>query len=318
MNISHLKIAAFFFLLLTGVPAVAQTDNYEDKNVSVNISGVKGFHVGFYAGALFPSNYSASLYDGYGIDATSGTKNNFLNSVMVQRMILSGMDSVNCPQLHGGGPGYQDVIGPAIGVTSHDQWSFDSTDMPITLKYTTAFLFGLQLQYGINRSEGLILNANFAKINVTGTFTMTVHNNLVNPTLGDSVLYFGITGQEQRFNLQLGYSRVLGDPDDMFNFVVEGGLLFNSTKWLNNYANIGTLKLDLTPFTYNSGYTNNYLPSQYNSTGYGAFAGIGGNLCTTKYIIQLLYSPSYERIGIGEAPTAKLQNAIGLRFYYGL
>jgi len=297
--------------------SVAQTSNYEDKNVSVNVSGVKGFHVGFYAGALFPSNYSADLYDGYGIDA-NGNKNNFLNSVMLQRMTLLGLDSVNCPQIHGAATSYPDQIGPAIGATSHDQWSFDSTDMPITLKYTTAFLFGLQLQYGINRSEGLILNANFAKVNVTGTFTMTLHNNLVNPSLGDSVLYFGITGQEQRFNLQLGYSRVLGDPDEMFNFLLEGGLLFNSTKFVNNYANIGSLKIDLTPFTYNGGYQNNYLPTQYNSTGYGAFAGIGGNLCTTKYIIQLLYTPSYEYIGIGAAPAAKLQNAIGMRFYYGL
>ena len=102
--------------------ALAQDEGTEETiSSNAGIDGVQGFHVGFFAGAFFPAKYSASLYDGYGVDA-SGNKNSFLNSVLVQRMASYGMDSVNCPGVQSQ---YQntDQIAQALGV-DHDQWRF--------------------------------------------------------------------------------------------------------------------------------------------------------------------------------------------------
>jgi hypothetical protein len=308
------SLKLFLFLLLLSINCIAQDDNTTDEeNTGISQNVFKGFHAGFFAGAFFANNHSASLYDGYGVD-TGGTRNSFLNSVLVQRLESYGMDSVNCPRVHSQYQG-TDQIAQALGV-SHDQWKFDESDMPSALKYHIAFLFGLDLQYGITKTEGFILNVNFAKLTVEGTFTITTTNNLVNPSLGDSVLFFGVSGQEQRLMIQLGYSRIFGEPSS-FNVLVEGGLLMNSARFLKNEASINNLKIDLTPFTLNSGYTNNYLPTEYNAIGYGAFAGIGFNLnLNPKYLIQVIYSPSYEKINTSAEPTANLQQSAGLRVYY--
>jgi hypothetical protein len=309
----YLSLISIFFLF--SLNTYAQDDrNTEDESTSAASGPItmEGFHAGFFAGAFIPHNFSASLYDGRGVD-TSGFRNNFVQSVMVQRMILNGMDSTNSDALDFQSQ-YPDLIAQALGV-DHDQWDFNSDDMPSNMKYSVAFLFGLDLQYGISKTEGIIFNANFARLNASGSFTITIPRK-VNPSLGDSILYFGVIGQEQRLMLQLGYSRIFGPPSS-FNFLLEGGLLMNSAKFLSNTADINGLKLDLTPFTFNQGYSDNYLPVEYNSIGFGGFAGIGGNInLKGKYIIQFLYSPSYEKINIGAEPAAKLQQSAGLRMYY--
>jgi hypothetical protein len=308
-------IRILLLLLVLSVQCIAQDDNTEEEEESTEVSptAYKGFHAGFYAGAFFPNNYSASLYNGYGVDA-AGSRNNFINSVLIQRMILNGMDSTNSGALHFPSQ-YSDQIAQALGV-NHDIWYFNESDMPNDLKYNVAFMFGLDLQYGLSATDGIIFNLNFSKINVKGTFTINTRDKKLNPSLGDSIHYFAISGQEQRFMLQLGFCRLLGPPAK-FNFLIEGGLLMNSAKYLNNYANINNLKLDLTPFTYNQGYEDNYLPTQYNAIGYGAFAGIGFNLnINPKYLIQVIYNPSFEKINTGAAPTANLQQSVGARVYY--
>jgi hypothetical protein len=292
------------FLLLNNAAFCQDEQNEEEDNSTASTDAFEGFHAGFCAGAFFPDDYAASLYDGYGVDA-SGNRNNFINSVMYQRMRYFGLDS-----------SYSDQIGPAIGVTNRDQWYFNESDMPRDVKYNIAFLFGLDLQYGLSKTDGIILNINFAKLTVTGTFTINRRDKIVNPSLGDSVLYFGISGQEQRLMLQLGYCRLLGAPA-RFNFLIEGGLLMNSARFLNNYAQINSLRIDLTPFTYNQGYQDNYLPVEYNAIGFGAFGGFGFNLnMNPKYIIQVIYSPSFEKINTGPEPEAKLQQSAALRVYY--
>jgi hypothetical protein len=298
------KLQWLLLLLLINGIAFAQDEEYEEEdNTEVSLDAYKGFHAGFYAGALFANKHSALLYDGYGVD-DNGNKNTFTNSIMYQRMRYYGLDS-----------NFADQIGPALGV-NRDQWYITESEMPYDLKYTISFLFGIDLQYGLSRTDGIILNANFSKLNVTGTFNIMTRDKKLNPSLGDSIRYFGITAQEQRFILQLGYSRLLGEPG-RFNFLIEGGLLMNSVKFLKNEAHINSVTLDLTPFTFNQGYQDNYMPREYNAIGFGTFGGFGFNLnMNAKYLIQVLYNPSLEKINTGYEPSSKLQQSAGLRVYY--
>jgi hypothetical protein len=278
----NLKIILPFLLLLCSITVLAQDESTDNEEISLSSEGVQGFHFGIFIGSFFANNYSASLYDGYGVNVL-GNRNDWATSVMVQRMYLDGMDSINSSAIPRSSP-YSDIIGPTIGL-NHDQWHFESSDMPTDVRYRAAFMFGLNLQYGISKTEGFIFNANFAKLNITGNFTITSPYKKLNPSLGDSVLYFGISGQEQRFMFQVGYSRLLGNPSG-FNFLIEAGALMNNAQYLSNYANINELKIDLTPFTSYAGYQTNYLPHEYSAIGYGAFAGIGCNInVNPKYIL---------------------------------
>jgi hypothetical protein len=53
--------------------------------------------------------------------------------------------------------------------------------------------------------------------------------------------------------------------------------------------------------------------------GVGAFGGIGLHLTINpRYTIQVLYTPSYDRINLGYTPNFKLQHGVGLRVYYNV
>jgi hypothetical protein len=306
-NFDVMKYSCLLFfnlLLLFSLNSFAQDEEYteEENTVSTGLETMKGFHVGFFAGAFFADDFSASIYNGRGIDE-NGNENSFAASHMYRKIIVE----------NGGANGLPDNIAVALGV-DHDQWSFDESDMPNDMKYNTAFMFGLIFNYGINKKEAIILNTNFAKLTATGNFSLSIKQRLSSGLQEDSIAYFGIKGEEQRLMFQLGYSRIVTNSES-FNVFIEGGLCFNNAKYLNNKIYINELTLDLAPYDYVSGYTT---PVNYTGWGIGAFAGAGFNLTlSSKYILQLVYNPSYEKINLGNSnASAKLQHGIGLRVYY--
>jgi hypothetical protein len=177
----------------------------------------------------------------------------------------------------------------------------------------------VQLAYSASAKDALFVNMNAVKISSTGNFTIVVTSPPIGPQQPgyQDIRTFGITGGEQRLMIQGGYRRILGD-DEVFNFFIEGGPTVNLTKYLRNSAAINTLNVDLSYF-YSQAYFATYNARYLRGTGYGVFAGLGVNMAASEnWTIQLLYSPSYEKINIGEAPKLKLQQSIGIRAFYNL
>src|SRR6185295_5190054 len=111
-----------------------------------------------------------------------------------------------------------DRITIALGLNSRDYWKFDSVaDMPTNLKYNTAFLLGLALHYGIDKKQAIIANLNFAKLTAIGNFNIQTRNTSNQITSDWINNPFAIVGKEQRFMIQLGYSRILGN-NEKYNF----------------------------------------------------------------------------------------------------
>ncbi len=301
-----LKIIASILLL---IPVYSEIKAQEDTSVEESITeviykGAEGFHIGFYLGAFFPGKNSTDVYDGYGYDA-DGNKNSFSRSFMKQKIV-----DENNPNI------YTDRIASALGVTS-ENWRFlDDSYMPVNLKYTTSFLFGLALHYGIDKKQAIISNLNFAKLRVIGNFTIETYNSTNQTSLDWTRNQFAIVGQEQRMAIQLGYSRILGN-NEKANFFIEGGLCMNNARVEKNFVQINSLDIDLTYFDQNyQGLANNFY-EHYTGWGFGGFAGVGLNLTMNpKYTIQMLYSPSYEKVNLGPEPTTSFQQAAGLRAYY--
>jgi len=301
-----LKILFSFIFLFLGFFSSYSQDStaVSDDEAAPKPRKEKGFQAGFFAGTYFANKYSSSLYDGYGLDA-NGNKNEFIRSAMYTQIVV----------LNGGYySGQPDRIAQALNVQP-GEWSFTESDMPVNLKYGIAFMVGADLRYAFNKKSAIILNANTAKLTVNGNFTIvtqTLNNGNAQPA---QIKTFPLVGGEQRLLLQLGYQHILGDNDKM-NFFVEGGVNVTMAKFIKNQINVNGLVMDLSNiyYSYNfSAYRTKYLTG----VGIGGFAGLGANISIgNKWLMQLVYNPSYEYLKLGIDPKHTLNHAFGVRGYY--
>jgi hypothetical protein len=293
-------------VLITSTYMLAQETEVTEPVDSANTENIKRFHAGLYVGSYFANNYTASAYDGYGFNIDGG-KNDFLNSLMYQKIIMQ----------HGGINNQPDQIAQELNV-DHSDWTFNESDMPVNMHYTPAFLIGLNCRYAVTRKNIVLLNLNTSKVNVTGNFTIYTKPPSNSTQINKSVLTFPITGSENRLMVQLGYQRLVGNSEQ-FNFFYEAGLLVTLARIDKNWININKLKIDLFEPYNQAQYPSSYPVANNTRAGVGAFAGCGLNLTLNpKWILQVLYTPTYENINAGLEPKLKLQHAIGLRGYYNL
>ncbi|TAL60853.1 MAG: hypothetical protein EPN85_06210 [Bacteroidetes bacterium] len=288
------------FLLLFSSCCFSQDDKKPIKKKSK-------FQTGIYLGSYFSNKHTSSLYDGYGYDL-EGKKNNFPNSFMYRKIVLE----------LGGVSGQTDYVAQALGV-SPGEWEFDQTDMPMNVKYNPNFMVGINFSYAISKKDALLLDINASKLTLSGNFTIVITAPPIGPQPPgyQNIQAFAITGSEQRLLFHAGCRRIVGE-DEIFNFFVEGGASLNMTKYLRNHAAINSLPIDLGTF-YSQPYYPTYRAKYLNGIGMGAFAGLGLNIAAnSNWSIQLLYSPSYEKINIGELPKLTLHHSAGMRTFYTL
>ena len=318
MNFQQKIILLLIALLLSFISSYkAQEDETEntDTNTVQRVYKTKWFHAGLYVGAFWANKCTAYIYDGYGFDI-NGQRNTFTNSILYNQIV----------NVYGSGNGGTDYIAQLLNVNPGD-WYFNEQDMPINLRYITTYLIGLNTRYRINNKESITLNAYGTKLAINGKFTISSVTS-TNFGSGSSsqgrINEFTIIGAEQRLMFQLGYQRILGDNEKL-NFMVEGGLNIILAKAQKNQAILrssnpnliqNSITIDLMNI-YNQPPYNFYTSKNMTGVGIGFFGGFGLNLnINPRYSIQLLYSPSFDRISLGYNPKFKLQNAVGLRVYY--
>ncbi len=266
---------------------------------------MRGFHIGLQAGTLFANKYTTNLYNGYGFDP-NGNQNNFTNSFLNQIL-----------QYYAGNGVQPDLIAQALGVTP-GTWSFGQQDMPVNLRYNIAIQVGLNTRYCFDNKTAIIYNLNATKLSVNGDFTIEtqVPVNSNGFQGASNVNTFSIIGGEERLINQLGFQRILGD-NPLLNFFVEGGVDMTLAKYLRNQVIINNLTIDIGSPYYSQPAYGHFRDHGLLGVGFGGFAGIGLNLTlSSKYVIQLVYNPSYDKINIGYIPKFTLQQSVGFRAYY--
>jgi hypothetical protein len=300
------------FLLLCNISFAQENDSLIEDETSVK-QKQKSFHAGVYVGSYWANKSSASLFDGYGFDEF-GVRNTFANSILYNQIV----------NVYGGGYNGVDLIAQLLNV-DHKDWYFNEQDMPTNLRYTTTFLVGLNTRFQVDKKTNITFNINASKLIVNGKFTIsstTTSNGFQSQPIQNQ---FTITGGEQRLMMQLGYQKIIGNNKKL-NFMLEGGLNVIFSKAQKNIAYLtsssfngaNNITIDLMSI-YNQQPYNTYSPKYLIGAGIGAFGGIGLHLTINpKYTVQLLYSPSYDRISIGYNPKFRMQNGFGLRFYYNL
>ena len=273
----HVKYLFTIVFIAFYLVASAQIDDKNEEEV--NQVKKNKIQTGFYIGSYFANNYSASTYNGYGYDL-NGDQNTFLNSVMYQKI----------KNIYGGGFGQYDQIANALSV-DQGQWEFNESDMPRNMSYIPSILVGLNFKIPLVNNSAFTFNLNSAKLVVEGNFNI-------------------------RTLFQLGYQKIFGDHQKM-NFFLEIGFNGTLTKYNSSTIYINDLQIDLT-------YTNNInnipvINSTKNLIGFGigAYGGLGLNInLNSQFTAQFLYSPSQEKVNIGNNPTLKIQNGVGFRLYY--
>ncbi len=315
MRFSFNKLQQLFlisFVLLFNISFAQENDSLIEDETSVK-QKQKSFHAGVYVGAYWANKSSASLFDGYGFDEF-GVRNTFANSLLYNQIV----------NVYGGGYNGVDLIAQLLNV-DHKDWYFNEQDMPTNLRYTTTFLVGLNTRFQVDKKTNITFNINASKLIVNGKFTIsstTTSNGFQSQPIQNQ---FTITGGEQRLMMQLGYQKIIGNNKKL-NFMLEGGLNVIFSKAQKNIAYLtsssfngaNNITIDLMSI-YNQQPYNTYSPKYLIGAGIGAFGGIGLHLTINpKYTVQLLYSPSYDRISIGYNPKFRMQNGFGLRFYYNL
>jgi len=315
MRFSFNKLQQLFlisFLLFCKISFAQENDSLIEDETSVK-QKQKSFHAGVYVGSYWANKSSASLFDGYGFDEF-GVRNTFANSLLYNQIV----------NVYGGGYNGVDLIAQLLNV-DHKDWYFNEQDMPTNLRYTTTFLVGLNTRFQVDKKTNITFNINASKLIVNGKFTIsstTTSNGFQSQPIQNQ---FTITGGEQRLMMQLGYQKIIGNNKKL-NFMLEGGLNVIFSKAQKNIAYLtsssfngaNNITIDLMSI-YNQQPYNTYSPKYLIGAGIGAFGGIGLHLTINpKYTVQLLYSPSYDRISIGYNPKFRMQNGFGLRFYYNL
>jgi len=120
-----------------------------------------------------------------------------------------------------------------------------------------------------------------------------VHIAAVWDRYGSNPKYFGGI---VAFNKKM-FERINGYPNDFWGWGGEDDAMYNRLA-INNIPVINSTK-NLIGF------------------GIGAYGGLGLNInLNSQFTAQFLYSPSQEKVNIGNNPTLKIQNGVGFRLYY--
>ena len=300
-------ILALSLFLVNNIYAQDTTNTTNEKVDYVD--EIDRFRFGLHIGTIFANQHTANLYNGYGLDI-DGNINNYENSFMYQKIML---------QYGSANTGQPDQIAEALGVDPYT-WTFDESDMPTNMRYVPAFTVGLSTKYSVDRTNAILLNVNASKLVLTGNFTIiTPQSNSASATqINNRVKTFPIVGGEQRLDFQVGLQHIFGN-DSKFGALIEGGLHATLAKFDRNIININNLTIDLTEYN-NSFLFPEALPFRRPiGIGFGAFGSLGVNAnMTPKITIQLVYSPVFVKINIGENRQFKLQQYLGIRLYYDM
>lgn len=298
------RVLFFMIALALSRPVFAQETDLPEED-QPRPGRKSKFLTGLFIGSYFANKYSADMYNGYGFDI-EGNRNIFTNSFMYQKI----------KNEYGGGYGQYDYIADAIGV-DRGQWEFNESDMPTNMRYVPAVMVGFNFKIPTSARSSVLVNINASKLSIEGNFTMTtLRPGNTNPALNNNIKTFAIRGREQRMIFQLGFQKLVGG-DDVFNFLIEGGLTGTLTKFDGNTIYINTLQIDLTYYVNQTLNPAPFPTKRPIGFGVGAFAGLGINIdVSKKFNAQILYQPSLEMVNMGIDPKRKVQNALGLRFYY--
>lgn len=235
---------------------------------------LRGLSFGLNIGSYFANAATANVYNG------SGPFEGYINDAAMVRWYSIperiGMDGPFALS--------NDVREIQTFYNTQSYW-FNLDYAPTNMRYNPAMYVGLNVKWNFNRYAAIIMNMNASKLKAVGQFTMQITPSSQNNQFNSGTQLLSVAGEEQRFNLNLGYRQgwMMGD---MSNFFVQVGGSMLGTKWMRNYALVANRQFDLITQSFVAGQT----PMSANpntGVGFGAFIETGVEFWIGKYSFDL-------------------------------
>lgn len=235
---------------------------------------LRGLTFGLNLGSYFGNAKTANIYNG------SGPFAGFINDAAMIRWYSIperiGMDGPFALS--------NDIRDIQDFYNTQSYW-FNADYAPTNMRYNPAMYVGLNLKYNFNRYAAIIMNMNATKLKAVGQFTMQITPSSQNNQFNSGTQLLSVAGEEQRFNLNLGYRQgwMMGDYS---NFFVQVGGSMLGTKWMRNYALVANRQYDLITQGFVAGQTS-IEATPNTGVGFGAFVETGVEFWIGKYSFDL-------------------------------
>lgn len=196
---------------------------------------IRGFSFGLNLGSYFASKKSATFYNG------ACTSNDFIDVNEVRCYNIADRLGVN-----GSNVAFNQTYNRVINEVGNGATGFDVPydAYPANMRYNPAFMVGLNIKYAFNRYSAILFNINGIKLKTVDIFTLRFYGGTLPINAQSDVRKYSIVGEEQRFNMGLGY-RQGWYMNDNANFYLQGGASMLGTQFEKNYLQIGESTYDL-------------------------------------------------------------------------
>ncbi len=261
-----------------GLAAFEDDEDYERDSI-------RGFSFGLNVGVYFASKKTANFYNGGCYD------NDFIDPSEVrcysieERLGVSGNANFNQT--------YNEVL-QAVG-NGATGFSVPRDAYPINMRYNPAFLLGLHMKYNFNRYSAIIFNLNTVKLKTTDRFTLQFFGGPIPVNAQADVRLFTIVGNEQRFNINLGYRQgwMMGDRS---NFYLQAGASMLGSQFEQNQIIMNeSLRYDLFIGIQNQQIVQQV--QQRTDIGFGGYASMGFEFWFKgRYTMDLSWGLSRDRV----------------------
>jgi len=216
----------------------------------------KGFRFGLNMGMYFASKVSANYYNGSGSYSNTLDPNGVRMYSISERLNLTPQETQNITTFYNASGGFQ----------------FPYDAYPTAMRYSGAFNIGMQTAFDFNNTSSLILDLNVCKVKSYDRFTMQFFGTSAQQNGQNDTRIFNIEGNEQRFNVALGYRTGWELNGNGLYFMQFGGSMLG-TKVVNNIAHVADRNYDLIIGAVNPAQMTSYRPQT--GIGFGYYVSTG-------------------------------------------
>lgn len=244
---------------------------------------IRGLSFGLNLGAYFANAATANVYNG------SGMFNDYINEAAQVRW-YSIPDRIGMNGPFAMSPDVREILNYYNALT----YEFPQDYAPTNMRYNPAMYVGLNLKWNFNRYAAILMNVNATRLKAVGQFTMQFppSSQMMQNNIGPTLL--SIAGEEQRFNINLGYRQgwMMGDYS---NFFIQVGGSMLGTQWMRNYVLVADRQFDLITSNFVAG--QDPMTAQANTgVGFGAYIQSGVEFWVGKYSFDIGLGFSREKV----------------------
>ncbi|MCC6600711.1 MAG: outer membrane beta-barrel protein [Crocinitomicaceae bacterium] len=190
----------------------------------------RGFSFGLNIGSYIGSAKTGNFYNGDGIQNFPDNPNGVLGYSIYERLSQPVLTQQEFSYI----TGYYNAASFEV--------PYDSS--PLNMKYNPSFMVGLQVKYNFTRYAALVFNVNSMKLKAASQFTLRCIGTGAQQNAQQDIRLFNITGNEQRFNFNLGY-RQGWEINPITNFYLQLGGSMLGTKVERNQIFVAERTYDL-------------------------------------------------------------------------